>query len=278
MSDQEKKQDDIQKEEEPVRSMDGENVEFESVAARRMRLLGIENDDKIHDTDVEIKKGNFFANLWYKRKWLIIITTFFVLVLSGLIIYCATRDEPDMKIAYNGSADITKTQLEKIDAIFSEIVPDYDKDGKVEIDWTKNKYLSEKELEDLNSNIDKDDIDGIGGNVYSQAANNDAYTQINNLITYSEYDFMLVSEGVFNEFVDGFFKVSELGIDGDYSAITYKERGIYLHKTEFAKSNPELLTIFPVDTLICIPNRMTKNIDKETDLLNNILHYTKEEE
>ena len=40
--------------------------EFESNAARRSRLMGIENDDKIHDTAAEITKGNFFANLYGK--------------------------------------------------------------------------------------------------------------------------------------------------------------------------------------------------------------------
>ena len=37
-----------------------QDVENESNAARRLRLLGIENDDKIHDEDATIKKGNFF--------------------------------------------------------------------------------------------------------------------------------------------------------------------------------------------------------------------------
>lgn len=255
---------------EPVRSMDGENVKNESNAAKRLRLLGVENDDKIHDTEAEIKKGNFFANLWYKRKWLIIITTFFVLVFSGLIIFCATRDNPDIRIAYNGSADLSAKDLEKINSYFSELVPDYDDDGKIDIDWTKNRYLSDEEIKELNK--------GQEGNAYTENARNEALTQINHLITFSDYNFMLVSEAVFDEFVTGFFKVSELGLEGNYSSITYRERGIYLNKTEFAKKNPELLTIFPADTLICIPNRMSKNIDKETALFNAILNYTKEEE
>ena len=41
-------------------AQDNEN---ESNAARRIRLLGIENDDKIHDDSVSIKKGDFFQNL-----------------------------------------------------------------------------------------------------------------------------------------------------------------------------------------------------------------------
>ena len=47
--------------------------EFESNEARRQRLLGIENDSKIHDQGLEITKGNFFKNLWYKRKWTVLI-------------------------------------------------------------------------------------------------------------------------------------------------------------------------------------------------------------
>ncbi len=255
-----------------IRSMDGEEntSDLESNAARRMRLLGIENDDKIHDTGSQITKGNFFANLWYKRKWLIIISAFFVLVLGGLILSCALKDNPDISIAYNGPADLGAKDLEKIDKYFSQLVPDYDKDGKIDIDWTKNRYLNDEQLKELNK--------GNDGNAYSKNANNEALTQINHLITFSDYNFMLIDTAVFDEFAQGFFKISELELGGDYEAITYRGCGIYLHKTEFAKQNPELLSIFPADTIICIPNRNSKNIDKETSLFKAILEYQKTEE
>lgn len=249
-------------------SLGDSSTELESAAARRLRLLGIKNDDKIHDAEAEIKKGNFFANLWYKRKWVIIISAFFILVLGGLILSCALKDRPDIRISYNGPANLTKSDLDKIDAYFSKLVPDYDKDGKTDISWSKNRYLTEEQIKDYN--------DGEGGDSFSQVANSEALTQINHVITFSDFNFLLLDTAVFDEFADGFFTISELGLAG-YNDITYRDCGIYLHKTTFANENPELKKIFPADTVICIPNRNSKNIDKEVALLKAILEYQKAE-
>ena len=71
---------------ENIEKSDTPQPEFESNAARRLRLMGITNDDKIHDTSAEITKGSFFGNLWYKHKWAIVITTIFTVI--GIILAC----------------------------------------------------------------------------------------------------------------------------------------------------------------------------------------------
>ncbi len=244
-------------------------TERESNAARRIRLLGIENDDKIHDTSMEITKGNFFANLWYKHKWALIIASFFLVVVISLgstLIY-QKLTAPDMSIAYNGPKDITKSELEKANALFLELVPDHTKNGKAEIDWTKNRYLTDEQFRAQNNGKDMTPT--------QKQAMGEAYDQINNMIAYSDYNFLLLDTAVYDMFATGFFAISDLGIEGDYSEITYKGCGIYLWKTEFAKENPELLSIFPKDTVICIPKLMSKNHDKEAALLTAILEYQK---
>ena len=41
-----------------------QNSVNESNAAKRLRLLGENMDEKIHSEEDEIKKGNFWQNLW----------------------------------------------------------------------------------------------------------------------------------------------------------------------------------------------------------------------
>ena len=243
--------------------------ERESNAARRIRLLGIENDDKIHDTSREITKGNFFANLWYKHKWPLIIGAFFLVViiaLSTTIIY-QRLTAADMSIAYNGPKEITKAELDKANSIFLELVPDYTKNGKVEIDWTKNRYLTDEQFRLENGGKDMTQP--------QKQAMGQAYDQISNMIAYSDYDFLLLDTAIYDEFASSFFALSDLYPDKDYSEISYKGCGVYLWKTEFARQNPELLSIFPKDTVICIPKLMSKSHDKEAALLKAILEYEK---
>lgn len=245
--------------------------EHESNAARRIRLLGIENDDKIHDTTREITKGSFFANLWYKHKWPLIIGVFFyvVIIALGATLIYQHFTKPDMSIAYNGPKEITKTELDKVNALFSELVPDHTKNGKVEISWTKNRYLTDEQFREQNDGKDMTET--------QKQSMAQAYDQISNMIAYSDYNFLLIDTAIYDEFSSSFFAISDLIPDKDYSEISYNGCGIYLWKTEFAKQNPELFVIFPSDTVICIPKLMSKGHDKEAALLKAILEYEKSE-
>lgn len=245
--------------------------ERESNAARRIRLLGIENDDKIHDTSREITKGSFFANLWYKHKWPLIIASFFLVVvisLSATLIYQRVT-APDMRIAYNGPKDLTKAELEKVNELFSSLVPDHTKNGKVEIDWTKNRYLTDEQFRAQN--------DGKDMTATQKQANEEALTHIQQMSVSGVYNFILMDTAIFDRTLGDYFPIVELFPEDDYSEITYKGCGIYLWKTEFAQDNPELFSIFPKDTVICIPRRMSKDRDKEAALLKAILEYQKSE-
>lgn len=246
--------------------------ERESNAARRIRLLGIENDDKIHDTSREITKGSFFANLWYKHKWPLIIASFFLVViisLSATLIYQKVT-APDMRIAYNGPKDLTKAELEKVNELFSSLVPDHTKNGKVEIEWTKNRYLTDEQFREQN--------DGKDMTAAQKQANEEALTHIKYMSVSGVYNFILMDTAIFDRTSGDYFPIVELFPENDYSEITYRGCGIYLWKTELARQNPELYSIFPKDTVICIPKLMSKSRDREVALLGAILEYQKSEE
>lgn len=254
-------------------SIDGDSMELESAAARRIRLLGIENNDKIHDTDAEIKTGNFFANLWYKRKWALIISASFIAIFIALIVSCACQKvkAPDMQIAYNGPKELTQGDLDVMNRYFAELIPDYTKNDAVEISWSKNLYRTPEQQNDPQ-------FGGDGSTIFSETANLQALEQINYLIMSGEYKFMLCDKAVFDDYVEGFYPISEIVGEG-YEDITYEGRAIYFHQTEFAKKNPELAKIFPSSTLVCISQRSMgkKNVDNEIALLKAMLEYKNEE-
>ena len=255
---------------EQEKNIENEEVELESAAARRLRLLGVENDDKIHDTEAEIKTGNFFANLWYKHKWAIIISAFFIVVFTALIVSCTVKklNAPDMYIAYNGPKELDSGDYELLNKYFLELIPDHTENGKTDISWSKNLYRTDAQQEEYKSESTS----------FSNSANQQALEQISYIVNYGAIKFLLCDKAVYDNFSELFIPVTSLVGEG-YEDITYKDGGIILCETEFAKCNPTLAEILPKDTVICIPKSelSRKPIENEIALLKAILEYKKGE-
>ena len=77
---------------------ENKNSVNESNAAKRLRLLGENMDEKIHSEEDEIKKGNFWQNLWYQHKWTIIICIFFLIAALWLTFIIARSEQTDIRI------------------------------------------------------------------------------------------------------------------------------------------------------------------------------------
>ena len=247
--------------------------ELESNEARRQRLLGVENDSKIHDEGLEITKGNFFANLWYKRKWTIIISAFFIILAIMLLASYIFKDRPDMKISYNGPFEIGNSEYHLLDRAFSDLVDDYDGDGKHEITITQNTYKTAEEKKDADRKYAQSRGEEFDEN---KTYSDDDVSQVSNTLRMSEYNFTLIDKELYDKMKNNFVTIEELlGDDAKkYKDIMYGECGIYLHKTAYAKSSKEL-QILPEDTIIaiCKPAVFDKNIDNEIDFLKSILTY-----
>jgi rhodanese-related sulfurtransferase len=116
---------------------------------------------------------------------------FFLLVVGGLIFSCAIKEKTDISIAYNGPRELSSSQLETLNNAFSEVVPDYDKDGKTDIKWTNNLYRSFDQQVEYNG--------GVVPSVQQQTANNEALEQINYLVISGQFNFMLLDKAVFEK-------------------------------------------------------------------------------
>ena len=251
--------------------------QFESNAARRLRLMGVENNDKIHDASAEITKGNFFANLWYKHKWAIIITTFFVVLAIALICTFIFRDRPDMRISYNGPVNIGENEHIKLNKAFDDVVKDYDGDDEIEITFTTSLYRTAEEKKDA----DRKHHESRGEEFdETKPYSDDDLSEVSNSLRLSKYNFVLIDKELYDKTKNSFTTLYDiLGEDAkEYEDITYGDCGIYLLKTKFAEAHYKNLSFLPSDTIIaiCKPGLFDKNLDNEIETLKKILTYEQE--
>lgn len=80
------------------------------------------------------KIGEFFENIWYHYKWLILI----VLTLGSLmiigIVQMIEKGDPDVHILFIGQNYITAEGRKEAEKSLSKVIPDYNGDGKVSMD------------------------------------------------------------------------------------------------------------------------------------------------
>ncbi len=242
---------------------------LESNAARRMRLLGIENDSKIHDTSEEITKGSFWGNLWYKRKWTIIISAFFIILAIVLACTLIFKNDPDLTIGYIGPIELTKSDKANINDVFTSYMDNYDGDKKKELVINTTLYRTKEQQNKY----------GKGSNATIENANNEALNSFYDDIRYNNYKMVLIDESLYDRYEKEFCTINELkemgaNLDGLDEGFFYKERGIILNYTKLAIDNrAELGDILKEKVIICFckPNVVGKKLDNEITFLNSIL-------
>lgn len=220
----------------------------ESNEAMRQRMLGVENNIKIHDENEEIKKGNFWANLWFNHKWKIIIISFFLVVLLVTVPQCINNKRNDITVSYFGPVYITGTLHDEMQKALCSAMEDYNGDGEIMLNFTTVTYQGKGGITDNEEN------EGLFGKVLSAQANQEAHKGITSEINSGHVSFFIMSKEVFDEFKGYFLSVKEiLGEDYQISDdMIYNGKGLEVSKTAFAKQHPILSSIFSKDTVICI--------------------------
>ena len=237
--------------------------ENESNAARRIRLLGIENDDKIHDESVAIKKGDFFSNLWYQHKWAIIIGTILVLTLIIFCVSVALQPEYDMYISYTGPLYVDIETKNAIDYSFSEMSRDYNGDGQKLLNFAAITYQNEEQRKQ-----EVEELKEIYGAVLQDQENSKALDAIRSQMMSGVVALFLMDEKIYEEYSSKMLKVSELiGKELDKSAMA-GENGVYFKKTDFYRhmvmtEKGKALKNLPDDTVLCI---MPKLVSMDSEL------------
>jgi hypothetical protein len=226
--------------------------EFESNEAKRQRLMGVKNDEEIHAEEAEIKKGNFFANLWYRHKWFIIIGATFLIIAIILIVQLAGKEKNDIVLMYAGPQYIdAETREQMIDA-FSQIMPDYNGDGKKVFNFSNIVYQTEEQRKDTGNLYEKLNTD--------QANLESLQSFQSQMISGGEIAIYLLDPNFYEMYKDKFIKISDLTDKTVSDDIKCGDNGIYFKKTAFGKYF-DCFDALPDDTILCVKVKLVTTDD-----------------
>ena len=242
-----------------------EEKDFEiqdSNSAKKLKALGVDMSDKIHSEEDEIKKGNLFANIWYRYKWVIIIGSILLIIAIVLIAQIAQKKDDDVKIIYAGPTYIADTETKNsLVNIFGTVAKDYNNDGNLIINIASNVILNSEQ-------ITEEDEEGRKPNSAQIGQNESLINTFIQQMQSGDFTIYLVDKGLYEERLKGVFVNLETvtGMDIDDS-IMYDEYSIYLKKTEFGKYYKGLNKL-PDDTLVLVIQKTV--FANETDYNNSI--------
>lgn len=244
----------------------------ESNAAKRLRMLGDNMEENIHSKEQEIKKGNFWHNLWYHHKWAIVFLVLILLTTIPVIIWCSEgveNNKRDALIYYVGPTQISNTASHNsFVETFEEVCTDFDGENGIIVNVESTTLYATNQLFDAD------------GNAFTTAQTGKNAENINNFrnqLMTGEFTLILIDKSLYDEEFKGqFAKLSSLGIDAGNAK--YDACSLYLKETEFG-SYFNAFNALPDDTLIVINQ---KNINHKDDdhanhvaLLKDIIAYKK---
>ena len=247
-----------------------EEKDFEiqdSNATKKMKALGVDMNEKIHSKEDEITKGNFWDNIWYRYKWVIIISAILLVIATVLIVQIASKKDDDIKITYAGPVYIADDETRNsLTSIFSVIAKDYNDDGELIININSNVILNSEQITEEDEEGRKPNASQVGQN---QALLNTYMQQMQS----GDFTIYLLDRGLYEESLKGVFVNLEevTGMDIDDS-IKYDEYSIYLKDTEFGKYYKGLNKL-PNDTLVLV---LQKTVFADGDDYNNSIEFLKE--
>ena len=237
--------------------------ENESNAAKRLRLLGGDTEDKIHSSEMAITKGNFFSNLWYQHKWAIIIGTVFVLIAVFFIVSVVTKPKYDMYVAYAGPLYPDYETHYAMENAFFELAKDYDGNGEKLLNFAAITYQNDEQrkqtAEEMSSNY---------GAILQTSENYKALTTIQSQMLSGTVAIYLIDKALFMDYEAEMVKISDLGLEYTLDeSIFVTESGVYFKQTEFYKHMQKTewgasLKNIPDDTVLCILPRLV-TIDED---------------
>ncbi len=229
-----------------------EAAQNESNAAKRLRLLGADTEDKIHSSEMAITKGNFFSNLWYQHKWGIIIGSILVIIAVIFIVSMATKPKYDMYVSYAGPLYPDYETHYAIEKAFSEVAKDYDENGEKLLNFAAITYQNDEQRKQTAEEM----LDGYGA-ILQTSENYKAKTTIQSQMLSGTVAIYLMDETLFKEYEANMVKISEL-MEGELDKSAFASNsGVYFKKTEFYKHMQKTewgatLKNLPDDTVICI--------------------------
>lgn len=227
----------------------------ESNAAKRMKGLGEDMNEKIHSKEDEITKGDFWGNLWYRYKWVIIIGSILLVIAVVLIVQIAMKKDDDIKIAYAGpeylAFDSTKSSIE---SVFSVLATDYNNDGNLIINFNSNVILNSEQVAKKEV-VNEEMTDGVAMGADQKYQNQLALNNFSTQMMSGDFAIYLIDPLLYKENFQGLFRNMSEALNMEIpEEIKYDDYAVYLKKTEFGKYYKGLDSV-PDDTVVLLLNK-----------------------
>ncbi len=213
--------------------MEENNQDFEiqeSNAAKKMRLLGMDMNDKIHSEEDEITKGKLWSNIWYRYKWVIIIGGILLITAIILIVQLAMKKENDVKIGYAGPAYLAEAETRNsLQEILNTIAKDYNDDGEVMAGFYSSVILNSIQLTEKDENGKEMGAD-------QKYQNQQMLSAFSQQMMSGDFTLYLLDPVLYEENFKGLFRDVEKVYGGEIpDSIKYDDYAVYLKKTEFGR-------------------------------------------
>jgi len=240
----------------------------ESNNAKRLRLLGDSASENIHLEENRGFKGAFWPNLWFRYKWVIIISSIFLVIAVVILIQFLTATKYDVSVFYSGPEYIVDIQND-FSMAFKDFAKDTNGDGEKNVLVTSTVVMTEEQMRAA-----------AKGNQYDylaiQQANKDSHQTFSEQLVTGKYIICLIDPHLYEEYSDVFANASDvLGEELD-PGLMYAPNAIYFKRTAFGNYY-DCFKRLPNDTLLCI---MLKNqwsseddIEASKELYNDILNF-----
>ena len=183
--------------------------------------------------------GEWFGDLWYRYKWLLIICAFLAVFIVISLVQLLSAKNADVKMLYVGPEYLNETARERLFTSIAALAPDYDGDGEVNtdlLDIVIRRYYDESDPENY-VRYDKDRESDKRFQTEIRAG--DAVIYVLDSIYYKK----CVDEGILA-------KLSEVLPPESMPAETLGEYGVELGKLN-ARLMPGL-DVLPGDLVLCI--------------------------
>ena len=227
----------------------------ESVAARRLRGLGVESTPAPEGPPAGA--DDFWGNFWYHHKW----KTIGIAILTVIIMICTlqmcTKEPYDVYLLYTGPAFFSANETRSAQDALKQIMPDYNEDGHTGVMLTAFNYQNEKQN---NDRLAQAEAAGVEMTV-DYVANAALLQQFDFEVMSGESVIYLLDPALYEtvKMAGGLIPLSEIFETVPTSAID--EYGIRFSETDLYKTF-SALSFCPEDTVLCIRRVSTMAIFK----------------
>ena len=187
-------------------------------------------------------------NFWYHYKWVTLVTAFFTVTLSIIIIQMITKTNPDSNILYGGPAVLTANQTKEIENAFNALLPeDFNGDGEKITSLQAITLMTKEQI----AKAEAEAAENSSVFVYNPQSLENNKTSFSTQLFSGEYVICLIDpEQYKNAYkAGGFAPLSELFGENNIPEYAYDDCALLL--SNFSKFFTAM-SVFPDDTLICV--------------------------